>query len=323
MKTYRSAIIGCGQIGSQYEVNQDALGIFTHAQAYHACDNTSLEGICDINEDALSACAQKWKISNTYNSIDDLLKDGPWDIISLCTPDQTHAKLSQHILDFGQTSALFIEKPLAVDTKSAATIMEQVKRLNIPVQINYSRRFDPKYQWLKEAIRNKEFGTIRKILIHYTGGIFHNGSHALDMIYYLFGKYKVQHATTVCNLDKSDPTIDALCMLEDGTAFHLIGHPAETYSIFEGNIWGSNGCLHLRDSGTRFVIDEIRPSKLAEGYKILEPTRIIDETANSTFHAINEICKHLEDKSSPLSCTVDDAYHAVSMAEAICTAARP
>src|SRR5579872_5388293 len=165
---YRAALIGCGNIGHLYAEDQLIQGIYTHAGAYHAFEKTELIAVCDINKKNASKCAKRWNVSSIYSDVSTLLKEQSPDIISLCTPDNTHADLLEIILQAPGVRAILAEKPLALEDKRAARLVQLAKERDIILAVNYSRRYSPSYTHLKKLIQAESIGTVQSVSGFYT-----------------------------------------------------------------------------------------------------------------------------------------------------------
>src|SRR5262245_50029064 len=92
---FRAALIGCGQIGSQFTEDPLAasMGVSTHAQAYHCCPDTKLVAVCDVKLNKAKDCAARWQVPAAYDDPLQLLLQEQPQIVSICTPDATHYEL--------------------------------------------------------------------------------------------------------------------------------------------------------------------------------------------------------------------------------------
>lgn len=194
MKKIRIAIIGTGSISN------------LHAQAYKKLPNVELVAACDINETNLKEFSEKYDIQRTYTDYNDLLKHETLDGISITAWNNAHAKLSIAALDAGIN--VLCEKPLAMNTSEALSMVAAAKASQKLLMVGFVRRFGANTIALKELIDNKELGDI-----YYAkagcirrwgnpGGWFSDkkrsgggpvidlGVHIIDLVRYLSGKPK-------------------------------------------------------------------------------------------------------------------------------------
>ena len=65
------------------------------------------------------------------------------------------------------------------------TIIKKLKDRNIPVSVNYTRRFVKEYSNIKKKLSEEK---IFSCVCYYDRGLLRDGSHAIDMFNYFFGK---------------------------------------------------------------------------------------------------------------------------------------
>ena len=117
--TWRAAVIGCGKIGSEFADDSRVPGFYSHAGAYAECAATRLVAVCDSDPEKLERCGWLWQVEARYRDARRLLEEVRPDIISICTPDRTHAELLELALATPGVRAVLVEKPLATDLESA------------------------------------------------------------------------------------------------------------------------------------------------------------------------------------------------------------
>ena len=178
MPSLKAGIIGCGRIAGADRRE------YTHADAYTRHPGVELVMACDIDPKTEGKFRTKWKIPS--DNLDSL------DIISICTPDETHIGLLELCVDFPNLKAVWCEKPLSRDYEEAYDIARRYKEAGKALCVNYQRRWAEKFQIPKEGIE--------KITITYTGSLWRNGCHGVDLILYLLGSYD----TTITELIHSD-----------------------------------------------------------------------------------------------------------------------
>ncbi len=158
MAKHRAVIIGAGRIGAGYKWDQD-LG-YTHAGAYMALkDRVELVGFVEPDVDRARQAYHKWtfgdKVMFCVSSIGDIPCE--FDIASVCVhPEQQAAVLAQ----LAGVKGVWCEKPWVSPNV----------HFQVPVQVNYQRRADPKHQLIAEiaAEGNKhKFGSFTHSLIVY------------------------------------------------------------------------------------------------------------------------------------------------------------
>ena len=164
MPLLKAGIIGCGRIAGADRRE------YTHADAYTRHPDVELVAAYDIDFEKKKKFHARWNISQ--NNFDP-------DIISICTPDNTHIRILEECLEWPSVKAVWCEKPLSRDCKEAYDIARRYKEAGKALCVNYQRR------WAEEFQRKD----VKKITIAYTDSIWTNGCHGVDLILYLLGSY--------------------------------------------------------------------------------------------------------------------------------------
>ena len=91
VRVYKAAIIGCGKIAGGYQVNNPKdKSVLTHAKAYAVHGRTRITAAVDADRKKLSKFCKAWKIPFGYTDVKRMLAQERPDIVSICTPSQTH-----------------------------------------------------------------------------------------------------------------------------------------------------------------------------------------------------------------------------------------
>jgi len=80
------------------------------------------------------------------------------DAVVIAAPTPTHAELLTRAAAAGIPA--FCEKPVALDLDTLQTVIDDVERAGILVQVGFQRRFDRGYQAAREAVANGTLGTL-------------------------------------------------------------------------------------------------------------------------------------------------------------------
>ena len=100
-------------------------------------------------------------------SFDTLLADPDVDLVSVCTPTDTHVALAAQALEAGKH--VLVEKPLALSAAEAehlAAVAEGSARVCMPAMC---MRFWPGWSWLKERIDAGSYGGVRSAVFRRLG----------------------------------------------------------------------------------------------------------------------------------------------------------
>lgn len=184
---YRAVVIGCGRIGSGYSETAHQPGVHSHAQAYIEHPRTELVALADADLARAAAAGQVWGVPAASDPLQ-LCRTLAPDLVSLCTPDESHATLALTLLREAPPRAMLIEKPLAMSAADAAAIVEAAERSGTLLAVNYTRRFSPAFQAIRNELAAGVHGRVELIRILYGKGLRHNGSHAIDLLRFWLGE---------------------------------------------------------------------------------------------------------------------------------------
>lgn len=102
-----------------------------------------------------------------YRDYLDMVKENELDIVSVCTPVETHCQIVCDVAPY--VKAIYCEKPMATTLEECDKMIKACKDSDTILQINHQRRFiKPKFTFSREIIDT--------------------GTHAFDLLNKLFGK---------------------------------------------------------------------------------------------------------------------------------------
>jgi len=247
----RAAIIGCGFIAGLYDAPKRDRAVRSHAKAYWLEPATRLVAVTDLVPGRARDFAARWQVPGVYDSVRALMETESPDIVSICTPDETHLDVLQECLESRGLRAVWCEKPLGTVVARAERLVEACQQRGIVLAVNYQRRWDHLVGQLKQALQEGKLGDLQKVVVYYGRGVLHNGSHAVDLLLdWLGAPEKVQVEGRIFDFTPGDPTVDAFVLM-GGIPVHLIGIDSRHYSLFEMDLFGTKGRVTLANFGRR------------------------------------------------------------------------
>jgi len=318
MNTLRAGIIGCGKIASDFADDPKMQGdIFSHAEAYTTFPGAELAAICDIDEDQLSKCGRRWGVEARYQDVRAMLAEAHLDMISVCTPDNTHYAILKEILTAPKAlKAILCEKPLAATVEQSQELVALTRQRGIILAVVYLRRFASNMRALKDFIETGHLGKIQAVAGWYTKGIRHNGSHWIDLLRFLVGEVDWVQAWDRIQDDPDDPTLDLVLGLENGVIATLRAAEVKFFTIFEMEILGSLGRVRLTDSGYVVEYSRAAASKRYTGYRELENIpKNFGDRKDVMYHAVENLVSAIQ-TGSPVACTGEDGLAVIQIASA-------
>ena len=128
-----------------------------HIKGYQKV-NTEVTAICDVNEERCSRVADEFSIPRKYLDFQQMLEKEKPDMVSVCTPNWLHSKMSIDAMLHGAN--VICEKPMASSVEDAKAMIDTQKKTGKLLMIAHQRRFSPQAQYLKKIIDEGALGEI-------------------------------------------------------------------------------------------------------------------------------------------------------------------
>ena len=185
----RLGIIGAGRIG---KVNCESIGRYVKDAVVACVADPFMNAETEKTVKALGA----EKVTKDYREI---LADKSIDAVLICSSTDTHAKISIEAIEAGKH--VFCEKPVDHDVDKILEVKAALAKSNVKYQVGFNRRFDHKFEAVRDAIASGKIGhlDVLKICsrdpgappveyIKVSGGIFLDMTiHDFDMVRFLSG----------------------------------------------------------------------------------------------------------------------------------------
>ncbi|MBD1210325.1 MAG: Gfo/Idh/MocA family oxidoreductase [Ignavibacteria bacterium] len=172
-------VCGAGNIAHRFDTPEgDA--IFTHVKGFLRHGGFRVAAIIDEQSERAKEAAEVWNIPYYGRCLDDV-RDVHYDLVSICTPDHTHAQYLRDALTL-QPKLVLCEKPLSASIEEASALVELYQQRGVHLAINYSRRWLPDFQRLSAQALSGVFGKVVSARMKYYKGFLHNASHFVDLL---------------------------------------------------------------------------------------------------------------------------------------------
>ena len=153
MKKLKAVIIGSGLIAK-----------LKHIPAFHKHrDKVHLAALCDVNLEAARQAASAAGIPNAYADVGEMLAKEKPDIVDICTPPKTHAKLAIQVMQAGGN--VLIEKPMAQSVEECDAIIAAARDNKVKVCVAHSDLFYYPFIEARKLVREGAIGTFRGMRI--------------------------------------------------------------------------------------------------------------------------------------------------------------
>lgn len=203
MKTFKTALIGCGRIGFSLGFDKKREQPASHTAALFKNKKINLVAAADTNEKSLI----KWKKfakknkspAFTFSKSDELYeKIKNIEIIVIAVNEQSHLEECLKAIHY-KPRLVILEKPVALNSSEGKIIEEEAEKSGVFVMVNHERRFDKNYEKAKSLL--SKIGTIQNVKGELDSGLrvyhkdfekdgtyslLHDGTHLVDIINFLF-----------------------------------------------------------------------------------------------------------------------------------------
>ena len=210
----KAAILGAGYIGG------------VHAANLRSMEGVTLAAVCDQQIEKAERLKSDLLLSGIklYTDFDVMLRDCDFDVLYIGIPPFAHNDQLEKAAAMGKH--IFIEKPIALTTFRARSMVESIRNAGVISQVGYHARFGYAVQKLKQLINTGEAGipvlfdgrydcnsTPDSWWIDRTksgGQVFEQAIHTYDMAMYFLGEPEnlTGMITNMCHQNTSGYTIE-------------------------------------------------------------------------------------------------------------------
>jgi len=254
-KIYEALLIGCGNIGAGYDLNNEY--VQTHLKGYL---NSKLfnVSIFDINETYSKKIAKKYDVN--YITEIDTIDFELFDSISIATPTETHYTFLKKALK-ANVKVIICEKPISLDVEELIQLNELYIKGSSKIFVNYIRRFNSYFIELKAFINSRIVeDQLQTVSIKYRKGFLNNCSHAIDLIEFLTdNKINFSSAQKLkLNYDffEKDPTFSCV-FINNEIEYSFIGLKNTDFIVFEIEFYFKKFRVKILDSGNEIVVEKL------------------------------------------------------------------
>lgn len=217
----RVAILGAGEIA-----RQGHLPGFVMAGA-------KITALCSRSNPALETLGQEYGADRCYYDWRQMLKDGGFGAVSICTPPHLHAEMTVESARRGYH--VLVEKPMANTLAQCDRMIEAAAKAQVVLMLAYNQRFMAPHQQVKQILDSGRLG--RPYLAHAVFGhagpekwspnqqwyfdpdlagpgvLADLGSHKLDLLSWLLGQSIVEIGAIGATFEKATTAPDSVACL--------------------------------------------------------------------------------------------------------------
>lgn len=138
-------LVGCGMIGK------------VQAEAIKSIPGAELLAVFSRDRQRTAEFASRFEISG-YTEYDEFLAHPGLSIVTICTPNGTHAQLGIEAAKAGKH--LLVEKPIEIDLERADALIAACERAGVKLGVIFQSRFLAEAQQIKRAIDEGRLGRL-------------------------------------------------------------------------------------------------------------------------------------------------------------------
>ena len=233
------------------------------AAASHLSGRVRVVAIAGRRRDRAESAARQYGIPAVLGDYRELLTDPEVDAVVITTPNDSHAAIACDAAKAGKH--ILVEKPMALDTASAETMVRAAADGGVTLMVAQSRRFSDAAQ---EMVRRlSEIGDIIRVHIAFlvsfaqpptewwrssaqAGGlvILLQGSHSLDSIYWWLGRTPQSVYATAARTNpawEGEDEADIMCRFAGGQTATAHLSLSTNPPVHEALVVGRNGHFRL------------------------------------------------------------------------------
>jgi predicted dehydrogenase len=336
MQTYRAAVVGCGRIGSLWDMENDPPVPLSHAGALSLVPQFKLVAGASRGREHLEAYGRRWGVTALYTDYREMLAKERLDVVTIATHPQHHRGIVEAATAAG-VKAIFCEKPMALSLEDADAIVAACRKAGCILSVNHSRRWYPSYLKAKELVQQGAIGELVSLYGMCQGGkpypawtadeegpMLHDGVHLFDLFRLFAGNVKAVMGTALKRKlpFRVEDDAQAIFEFEAGVSAVALVNELTRYSRFEIEVQGTEGMMRLNDHetllwGSAPIIGHRRePDPRIEWWRLDPRPFPAYPQGQPLLLAIQELAECLETGKTPSS-TGEDGVASVEMCMAV------
>jgi len=148
VKTLTAAVVGAGFIGPVHVEGLKRAGV-------------PVAGILGISDEESTRAAAALNLPRAYRSFKEVLEDADVDVVHVATPNILHFEMAREVLRAGKH--VLCEKPLAMNTRESAELVDLARTSGLVAGVNYNIRFYPLCIEARDIVRRGDLGDVYSI----------------------------------------------------------------------------------------------------------------------------------------------------------------
>jgi UDP-N-acetyl-2-amino-2-deoxyglucuronate dehydrogenase len=201
-RTFRIGVLGCGRISKN------------HFEAIARVPGLTLTAVADTDAARADAAGAQYGVP-AFHTLDEMLKQGEVDVVTICTPSGLHA--AHGVAVARAKKHVITEKPMAISLAQADDLVKACDDAGVQLFVVKQNRLNAPIQLLRRAVDKGRFGRIymANVTVRWTrpqeyydaepwrgtwefdgGAIMNQASHYVDLMQWLVGPVESVMAKT-------------------------------------------------------------------------------------------------------------------------------
>jgi len=342
----KTLLFGLGRIASKLELDPLRKKPCTHAGVLFSPwgkRNFELKLAVDSQEERRNDFRNQWGLGAKIPVLEDgdeagkqikNLSETKSHLAIIATPSSDHFHTAKYLLNSGIRN-LLIEKPVALSKKDALALSKLMKQKGARIWVNHERRYHPQYKFIRDHLENGFFGKVRSVrasvftsaknpglAFSKSGGgpLLHDGTHAMDLIHWLFGTPNLNYAKVIFPKQGTiEDRATSWFSTKSGIEIFFDVSGGRDYFQFEIDILTDSHRLVLSNDGFQFW--EGKTSPLYKGFRSLSPFQIPkfpdSEKSNAFLGIYQEVVEVIQGKKNRQEGNIEDNIHILDSLESI------
>jgi len=130
----------------------------SHIKGFQLHPQAEVVALADLNKDLLAQQSQEFQVAAQYEDYREMLAQEHLDVISIATPNFLHLPIALAAFDAG--CHVLCEKPMALNTAEANTMLTAARQAGKRLMINFSYRFTPQALALRQQVDDGVLGQV-------------------------------------------------------------------------------------------------------------------------------------------------------------------
>lgn len=206
----------------------------------YAAAGIPVVAVCAATQHTVNRVGASFAIERRYTDWRDMLNDGQFDLVSVCTPPHLHAEISIACLDRGLHT--LVEKPIATSIQECTAMHAAAVNSQRVLMIAHNQRFRQQHRIAKQILDSGRLGQVRRAHTVFAHGgpehwspnqnwyfdphaagngvLMDLGYHKIDLLRWLLGQEVVDIQAMSATFEKqttADDTVIALMRFSGGT----------------------------------------------------------------------------------------------------------